>query len=92
NAIAKKLSRHECEECAKPDINPPFQIKTRLYNLSGYFRTQVTALPEAWKRPWFTSDRWRDDAFSGGKPSKQFTNAYRNAGLVGVTPKPGGGA
>lgn len=85
NAIALKLSRHECDDCKSDKINPPFRMKIRLYNLSSYFRIQVTALPEAWKRPWFTSDRWREDAFSGGKPSKAFGDAYRSARVV----KPG---
>jgi hypothetical protein len=82
NDIAEILARHECDECASDKINPPFQIKERLYNLSSYLRGQVTGLPVAWKRPWFTSDRWRDTAFSGGKPSRAFADAYDAAKIV----------
>jgi A nuclease family of the HNH/ENDO VII superfamily with conserved AHH len=84
NKIAAVLVQHECEKCQAPDINPPFIVKARLYSLSGFFKSQVTAGPMAWKRPWFTSDRWRKDAFSGGKPSVGFMTAYHDGGLVGV--------
>ena len=47
--------------------------------MSSFLKTQVTAAPGAWVRPWFTSDRWRDDAFSGGKPSKAFESAWEAA-------------
>lgn len=77
--MALVLSQHECEHCKPTDINPPFRIKARLYNLSAYFKTQVTAPPAAWKRPWFTSDRWRDDAFSGGSPKSSFLAVYSQA-------------
>jgi hypothetical protein len=79
NKIACILGQHECDECRPSEINPPFRIKLRLFALSRYLRTQVTAAPEAWKRPWFTSDRWRDAAFAGGKPSKAFMDAYERA-------------
>ena len=82
NKIAKILSQHECDQCNKPDINPPFEIKNRLYNLSRFLKTQLTAPPAAWSRPWFTSDRWRKAAFDAGQPSKEFAAAYRDAGLV----------
>jgi hypothetical protein len=82
NKIALVLVRHECKDCKTDKINPPFRIKERLYNLSNYFRGQVTSLPFAWKRPWFTSDRWRNDAFSGGKPSNKFIDAYQDAQVV----------
>jgi hypothetical protein len=82
NAIAKILSQHECAKCVSSDVNPPFKIKTRLYNLSGFLKTQVTAPPAAWKRPWFTSDRWRDAAFEGGKPSKKFERASEQARII----------
>lgn len=86
NRWAAILVDHECDKCKAPDINPPFEVKARLYALSGFLKTQVTSGPMAWKRPWFTSDRWRDDAFEGDKPSAAFMAAYNNAGLVGVTP------
>lgn len=83
NKIALRLSRHECDDCKTGEINPPFQIKGRLYSLSAFFRSQVRRHPSGWKRPWFTSDRWRDGAFSGGKPSPSFEAAYDAAGAVG---------
>jgi hypothetical protein len=86
--IAKILSQHECDKCEPPDINPPFQIKNRLYNLSKYFRSQVTAPPGAWKRPWFTSDRWRDDVFAQGKPKDEFVAAYTKAEVIGDSSLP----
>lgn len=82
NKIAEVLARHECADCASDKINPPFQIKERLYNLSSYFRGQLTGLPVSWKRPWFTSDRWRGMAFSGGRPSRAFADAYDTARIV----------
>ena len=54
-----------------------YLIKQRLYNLSAYFRRQLVGSPAAWKRPWFASDRWREEAFgSNGKISFQFLDAY----------------
>ncbi|MDL1888837.1 hypothetical protein FBQ96_04510 [Nitrospirales bacterium NOB] len=83
--IEKILSQHECDQCKPSDINPPFKIKNRLYNLSKYLRGQVTAPPSVWKRPWFTSDRWRDDAFSAGRPSGKFIAAYLKAKVVNIS-------
>jgi hypothetical protein len=85
NKIALRLSRHECDDCKTGEINPPFQIKGRLYSLSAFFRSQVTRQPSGWKRPWFTSDRWREGAFSGGKPSQAFESAYNSASAVDPT-------
>ena len=82
NKIQAILVKHECSDCATDMINPPFQIKERLYNLSKYFKGQLTSEPTVWKRPWFASDRWRDHAFSGGKPSKSFSDMYREARVV----------
>ena len=47
--------------------------------MSEALKSQVTAAPMAWKRPWFTSDRWREDAFRGGRPSTEFVAAYNLA-------------
>ena len=79
NKIAAILMQHECEKCEAADINPPFRIKARLYATSEALKSQVTAAPMAWKRPWFTSDRWREDAFCGGRPSAEFVAAYNLA-------------
>ena len=51
----------------------------------------MTASPAAWKRPWFTSDRWRDDAFAQGKPKEEFLTAHGKAETV-VGPTTGVGA
>jgi hypothetical protein len=79
DAIEGILSTHVCDTCDDPKINPPFAIKKRLYALSAYFKGQLTGPPGAWKRPWFTSDKWRDLAFAGGKIKKEFRVAYREA-------------
>jgi hypothetical protein len=81
NKIAALLMQHECDSCKANDINPPFRIKSRLYAVSAELKNQVTSAPMAWKRPWFTSDRWRDDAFDNDKPSRAFMEAY-NAGRL----------
>jgi hypothetical protein len=90
NKIAKKLFMHQdvCEQCEKKDggkIPPPYMIKERLYNLSAYFRRQTKANPQFWKRPWFASDRWRKQAFSGPRPSNEFLDAYERGRRIGNT-------
>lgn len=80
NKIALVLMRHECDDCAKPKINPPFLIKERLYRLSSNFKGKLTAPPSVWKLPWCASDRWGAGAFAGGKPSQEFIRAYLTAG------------
>jgi len=82
NKMAEILSLHECEHCKPEEINPPFRIKSRLYLLSEYFRGQVQGPPRSWKRPWFTSDRWRDDAFAGGTIKESFAQSYAAALLI----------
>jgi hypothetical protein len=82
NKISDILAKHECNICQNPQISPPARIKERLYGISGYLRGQVEGLPAAWKRPWFTSDRWRDDAFTGNKPSQAFLAAHERAAAV----------
>jgi hypothetical protein len=80
NKIEGILSTHVCDECNDPEINPPFYIKNRLYRLSSYLRGQLKGPPGSWKRPWFTSDKWRDIVFGGnGKMKKQFYDAYHEA-------------
>lgn len=80
NAIAEILSTHVCKDCNDSEINPPFKIKKRLYRLSSYLKGQLSGAPRMWKRPWYTSDRWRDVVFSrGGKAKKQFYDAYQEA-------------
>lgn len=82
NKIALVLMKHECDDCAKPEINPPFLIKQRLYGLSAVFRGKLTAPPSVWKLPWCASDRWGEAAFSGTRPSQAFVRAYLTAGKV----------
>jgi len=83
NKIATKVYAHQekCEECAKSagkEIAPPYFIKQRLYNISGFLRRHLAGSPDTWKRPWYTSDKWRDKVFSpgGGKVSFVFLDAY----------------
>ncbi len=81
NKISAVLLVHQdvCEDCKnKTEVPPPYQIKQRLYNLSEYFKTQLTGPPGVWRRPWFTSDRLRDAAFFGGKLKPEFTESYTN--------------
>jgi hypothetical protein len=90
NKIALKLFMHHdvCEQCEKKSggkIPPPYMIKERLYNLSAYFRRQMQANPQLWKRPWFASDRWREEAFSGSCPSNEFLDAYERGRRTGNT-------
>lgn len=80
NKIALVLMRHECDDCAKPKINPPFSVKTRLYGLSANFKGKLTSPPSTWKLPWCASDRWGGSAFGGGRPSQAFIRAYLTAG------------
>jgi hypothetical protein len=87
NLIAEVLFFHQtiCKTCHEKfeKIPPPFIIKTRLYNLSGYLRRRVTGNPQGWVRPWFTSNRWRDDVFgSGTRPRHEFIDAYDYARIV----------
>jgi hypothetical protein len=81
NKISFELFTHQdvCKKCEKKcgdEIPPPYLIKERLYNLSAYLRGQLKSNPLAWRRPWFTSDRWRDEAFTGAEPSSAFVEAY----------------
>lgn len=84
NKIADVLTLHECDKCKPAEINPPFMIKQRLYRLSAYFKGQLTGPPASWKRPWFASDRWRDDAFAGGSVKAEFIAIYGSARMSGL--------
>jgi hypothetical protein len=84
NKIAEKLNYHQCncELCKSvTEVSPPYLIKQRLYNLSHYFRFNLTMAPGKWRRPWFASDRWRDVVFenSAVKPCMKFVEAYSRA-------------
>jgi hypothetical protein len=70
-----------CEECRKKKepVPPPFRLKWRLYALSRKLRLYVTGPPGAWTRPWFTSERWSQKYFRGGKLSDEFHRAYMKA-------------
>lgn len=83
NKIATVLWAHQesgCEDCKdKTEISPPYLVKERLYNISTYLKTNLTGHPYVWKRPWITSDRWRDAAFLGGEIKDEFLSAYNEA-------------
>jgi A nuclease family of the HNH/ENDO VII superfamily with conserved AHH len=85
--ITSKLHAHQlhCEECESKkgkEISPPHFVKERLYGLSNYLRGQVTGSPLTWKRPWFTSDKWRNRVFSPIKLNAQFVEAYTQARVI----------
>jgi hypothetical protein len=83
NRIVYALAYHldECPECSQKNapVPPPFRIKRRLYALSAKLRGYVTGPPAAWKKPWFTSERWSKTYFSGGKLTREFRQAYAEA-------------
>ncbi|HYO65984.1 MAG TPA: AHH domain-containing protein [Archangium sp.] len=69
-----------CEECQKKDeLPPPYLVKDKLYAISAYLRLKLQAHPSAWKSPWFTSDKLRDEVCSGSKPTQAFMDAYEAA-------------
>jgi len=86
NKIATEINNHQCHcklclEKMGKEIPPPYFIKARLYKLSHYFKTNLSMEPDAWRRPWFTSDRWRNVVFKNGstKPSNEFNEAYNQS-------------
>ncbi len=87
NKITAKLHGHQlnCKDCESKlgkEISPPYFVKERLFGLSAYFRGQLAGHPSAWKRPWFTSDKWRNKIFSGGTINAKFLEAYSEASLM----------
>jgi hypothetical protein len=89
NKIAVEIGIHqaECELCKNKtgnEIPPPYFIKPRLYKLSNYFKTNLTLEPSGWRRPWFTSDRWRKLVFKGRstKPSIEFVEAFNQSYVI----------
>jgi hypothetical protein len=76
NKIASILSIHECDQCQHAEIDAPFFIKERLYKMSKYLRAQLQGPPQGWRQPWFTSDRWKAEAFSNGRVSTAFLAAH----------------
>jgi A nuclease family of the HNH/ENDO VII superfamily with conserved AHH len=94
NKIAEKLEFHQahCKKCEAKSggkIPPPYLIKQRLYNLSNYFKQNLCASPSSWRRPWFTSDRWRDVVFKNNAetPCSEFMDAYNQASIEEVQEK-----
>lgn len=90
NKISTKLMAHQeyCKECEGiKEVAPPYFIKQRLYNISGFLRRHLKGSPAAWKRPWYTSDKWRNNVFSplSGKISNAFLDAY-DAGQTASKP------
>jgi len=69
-----------CDECKdKTKLPPPYRIKRRLYACSKRLRLYVMGVPEGWKKPWFTSERWSQIYFDGDKLSRKFRSAYAKA-------------
>jgi hypothetical protein len=79
--IALATHLDTCEECKdKSKVPPPFRVKRRLHAVSARLREYLMGPPEAWKRPWFTSERWCSRYFgSGGKVTPEFRRAYAAA-------------
>jgi hypothetical protein len=81
-ALATHLDT-ECPHCkGKTKLPPPFRVKLRLRQASVKLRGFVQGSPGKWKRPWFTSEKWAQKFFSGGKITKDFRKAYSAAELV----------
>lgn len=69
-----------CEDCKnQTEVPPPYRIKQRLYAISKRLRQYVIGPPAAWRLPWFTSERWSEKYFSGGKLTMEFYRAYTEA-------------
>lgn len=94
NKIVAKLRFHQarCTRCQAKgghEIPPPYLIKERLYRLSAYFRQQLNGNPAQWRRPWFTSNRWRKVIFPNDAeaPCSAFMDAYNQASVIKVEDK-----
>jgi len=82
--IVTALSTHldsPCPDCSgkKKVLPPPHRIKRRLYALSQTLRGFVQGPPQAWKAPWFTSQKWSEKIFEDGEIKEDFLKAYANA-------------
>jgi hypothetical protein len=81
--IVTALALHldACKECSEKNepIPPPFRVKRRLYSLSKRLRGFLTGPPGGWKESWFTSSRWSQKYFQGGKLTRDFYTAYTKA-------------
>ena len=86
NKIVAALTHHldtECPDCKdKSPVPPPYRIKNRLYQLSKELRQFVRGQPAAWKAPWFTSQKWSEKFFVGGKITKQFMREYESGRAI----------
>jgi hypothetical protein len=80
NKIHDAITIHECQLCEeKTEVQPPYAVKLRLYALSQYLRTQLQGTPGVWRRPWFTSDRWRGVVFANREQWRAFYRVFRIA-------------
>jgi hypothetical protein len=69
-----------CPLCKdKTEIPPPYRMKRRLYAFSKRLRMCVTGSPGAWKDVWFTSEKWSQRYFAGGRPTLEFRRKYAEA-------------
>lgn len=71
NRVTRELLAHQdvCEKCeGKKEVPPPYTLKLKLYQLSGYLRGQVRSMPagKKWKVPWYTSDKFKDEMVKAG--------------------------
>ena len=80
--ISTALNVHldgECKKCTGAKVPPPFRIKLKLYAISQRLRDFVMGPPDAWKKPWFTSQRWSREFFDGARVTDKFLDAYGEA-------------
>jgi hypothetical protein len=79
--IALALHLDNCKLCEgrAKEIAPPYRIKRRLYAMSKRLRGFVSGTPGSWKAPWFTSQKWCQKYFSGGKLTNDFRMRYAMA-------------
>jgi len=83
--LATLLFKHldVCKACkGKKELPPPYRVKASLYAISETLKGKVKARPEAWKGPWFTSDKLKEIIMKGGKLDQDFKSAYEAARIA----------
>jgi hypothetical protein len=83
--LDKKCKLHKNKDMKIP---PPYKIKMRLHGISDRLRGFVKGHHSNWTRPWFTSSRWSDQFWTGGKISRDFKEAYEAAEETNPAPPP----
>jgi len=68
--LATVLTDHvdtDCKNCKGPDILPPYKVKKQLYAMSDWLRQRVEGNRHAWKMPFLTSNRFKNEIHSDQK-------------------------